>query len=224
MPLQVIGVGLGRTGTMSLKLALEKIGFGPCYHMAELIMNPARIPLWMAVTEGKPDWEAVFEGYAATMDYPACLYWRELTTAYPKAKVILTLRDANKWFESTEATIFSEMMTQRIRNTPLVSFFERTIWRDFGGQIHDRAHMTAYFDRHTDAVRAGVPKQRLLEYEVSQGWQPLCEFLGVDVPDTPFPKVNSREEMQARMSGESEHPVMNEQAAREYMKKMQSKT
>jgi hypothetical protein len=95
MPLQVIGVGLGRTGTMSLKLALERIGLGPCYHMAELIMNPARIPLWMATTEGKPDWEAVFEGYAATMDYPGCLYWRELTSAYPKAKVILTLRDPN---------------------------------------------------------------------------------------------------------------------------------
>lgn len=224
MPLQVIGVGLGRTGTMSLKLALEKIGFGPCYHMAELIMNPARIPLWMAVTEGKPDWEAVFEGYASTMDYPACLFWRELTTAYPKAKVILTLRDANKWFESTEATIFSEQMTQRIINTPLAPFFERTVWRDFGESIHDRAFMTAYFERHTAAVRAGIPKKRMLEYEVSQGWQPLCEFLGVETPDAPFPKVNSREEMQARMIGETEHPVMNEQAAREYMKKMQSKT
>ena len=115
-------------------------------------------------------------------------------------------------------------MTQRIVNTPLAPFFEKTVWRDLGERIHDRAHMTAYFDRHTAAVRAGIPKKRLLEYEVSQGWQPLCEFLGVDVPDTPFPKVNSREEMQARMIGETEHPVMNEQAAREYMKKMQSKT
>ena len=224
MPLKVIGVGLGRTGTMSLKLALERIGFGPCYHMAELIMNPTRIPLWMAVTEGKPDWEAVFEGYASTMDYPACLYWRELTDAYPEAKVILTLRDADKWFESTQSTIFSEQMTNRILNTPLAPFFERTVWRDLGERIHDRGYMTDYFERHTAAIRAGIPKKRVLEYEVSQGWQPLCEFLGVDVPDTPFPKVNSREEMQARMLGETEHPVMNEEAAREYMKKMQSKT
>jgi hypothetical protein len=224
MPLKVIGVGLGRTGTMSLKLALERIGFGPCYHMAELIMNPARIPLWMAVTEGKPDWEAVFEGYPATMDYPACLYWKELTSAYPQAKVILTLRDPDKWFESTQATIFSEPMTQRILSTPLAPFFERTVWRDFGERIHDRAFMKAYFERHTAAIRAGIPKKRVLEYEVSQGWGPLCEFLGVEVPDTPFPKVNSREEMQARMLGETEHPVMNEDAAREYMKKMQDKT
>jgi hypothetical protein len=209
---------------MSLKLALERLGFGPCYHMAELIMTPARIPLWMAVTEGKPDWEAVFEGYAATMDYPACLYWRELTSAYPRAKVILTLRDPGKWFESTQSTIFSDMMTQRILDTPLAPFFERTVWRDFGERIHDRAFMTAYFERHTAAIRAGIPKSRMLEYEVSEGWQPLCEFLGVAVPDAPFPKVNSREEMQARMLGEAEHPVMNEQAAREYLEKMQRKT
>ena len=105
MTLKVIGAGLGRTGTMSLKLALERLGLGPCYHMAELIMNPERTPLWIAAADGKPDWEAVFAGYSSTTDYPACLYWRELAAAYPNAKVILTKRDREKWFESTQATI-----------------------------------------------------------------------------------------------------------------------
>src|SRR5215471_12939071 len=201
MSLQVIGVGLGRTGTMSLKLALERLGLGPCYHMAELMMNPERTALWIAAADGKPDWEAVFAGYSSTTDYPACIYWRELTNAYPKAKVILTKRDKEKWFDSTQATIFSEEMSARIRGTPVEPFFEKTVWRDFGARIHDRAFMTAYFDKHNASVEAGIAKNRLLVYDVAQGWGPLCGFLGVSVPDAPFPKVNSREEMQARISG-----------------------
>jgi hypothetical protein len=200
MTLQIIGAGLGRTGTMSLKLALERLGFGPCYHMAELIMNPDRTPLWIAAADGKPDWEAVFAGYSSTTDYPACLYWRELAAAYPEAKLILTKRDKEKWFESTQATIFSDAMTARILNSPIEPFFRKTVWRDFGERIHDRDFMTAYFDKHNAAVEAGVAKKRLLVYDVAQGWGPLCEFLGVPVPDSPYPKVNSREEMQARMA------------------------
>jgi sulfotransferase family protein len=201
MTLHVIGVGLGRTGTLSLKLALEKLGLGPCYHMAELMMHPERTPLWIAAADGKPDWEAIFAGYSSTTDYPACLYWRELANAYPKAKLILTKRDKQKWFESTQATIFSEAMSARIRGTPIEPFFEKTVWRDFGARIHDRAFMTAYFDDHNAAVEAGVAKKRLLVYDVAQGWDPLCKFLGVPVPDAAFPKVNSREEMQARIAG-----------------------
>jgi sulfotransferase family protein len=223
MPLQVIGVGLGRTGTMSLKLALEQIGLGPCYHMAEVFLNPERVPLWIAAADGQPNWEAVFQGYASTMDYPACIYWRELTSAYPGAKVILSLRSADKWFESTQATIFSDAMDKRIRSSPLVPFFEKTVWRDFGERIHDRDFMMAYFDRHTAAVKAAIPKQRLLVYEVSQGWEPLCEFLGVDAPATPFPRVNSREEMQQRMATPTNDQEMRK-AARDYLKRMQDKT
>ena len=200
MTLQVIGVGLGRTGTMSLKLALERLGLGPCYHMAELMMNPERTPLWIAAADGKPDWEAVFAGYSSTTDYPACIYWRELAAAYPKAKLILTKRDKDKWFESTQATIFSEAMTARIVGSPVEPFFHKTVRRDFGKRIHDRAFMTAYFEEHNATVEAEVAKKRLLVYDVAQGWEPLCKFLGVPVPDSPFPKVNSREEMQARMS------------------------
>jgi len=218
MPLKVIGVGLGRTGTMSLKLALEQIGFASCYHMAELLMNTARVPLWVAAADGKPDWEAVFEGYSATTDYPGCIWWRELASAYPKAKVILTLRDPEKWFESTQATIFSEAMSARVKDSPVAPLFEKTMWKQFGDRIHDRAFMIEHFERHNAAVKAAIPKNRLLVYEVSEGWEPLCEFLAVDVPNAPFPKVNSREELQARMAG----PI-DENAAREHVRAMQKK-
>ena len=220
MPLKVIGAGLGRTGTMSLKLALEQLGFGPCFHMAELFVNQDRAPLWIDAAEGRPNWEAIFKGFPATTDYPACIYWRELAGAYPNAKLILTLRDAEKWFESTQATIFSQGMTERIRSAPapIVKFFEKTVWKDFGERIHDHDFMIDAFERHNAAVKAGVPKNRLLVYEVSEGWKPLCKFLGVDVPDAPFPKVNSREELQQRMS-----TGINEQTAREYLRESRAK-
>jgi hypothetical protein len=214
MTLQVIGVGLGRTGTMSLKLALERLGLGPCYKMAELMMNTERAPLWVAAADGKPDWEAVFAGYSSTTDYPACLYWRELAIAYPSAKLILTKRDAQKWFESTQATVFADAMSARILGTPIEPFFRKTVWRDFGDRIHDRDFMTKYFDEHNAAVEAGVAEKRLLVYDVAQGWEPLCEFLGMPVPDSPFPKVNSREEMQARMATPIDSADLREHARR----------
>jgi hypothetical protein len=222
MTLKVIGAGLGRTGTMSLKLALERLGLGPCYHMAELIMNPERTPLWIAAADGKPDWEAVFAGYSSTTDYPACLYWRELAAAYPNAKVILTKRDREKWFESTQATIFSDAMTARILGSPIEPFFRRTVWRDFGDRIHDRAFMTAYFDEHNAAVEDGFASKRLLVYDVAEGWGPLCEFLDVPVPDSPYPKVNSREEMQARMANAGDTDDL-QAAARQHLRDAQQK-
>ena len=222
MTLKVIGAGLGRTGTMSLKLALERLGLGPCYHMAELIMNPERTPLWIAAADGKPDWEAVFAGYSSTTDYPACLYWRELAAAYPNAKVILTKRDREKWFESTQATIFSDAMTARILGSPIEPFFRRTVWRDFGDRIHDRAFMTAYFDEHNAAVEGGFASKRLLVYDVAEGWGPLCEFLDVPVPDSPYPKVNSREEMQARMANAGDTDDL-QAAARQHLRDAQQK-
>src|SRR5512134_1982263 len=111
MALQVIGAGLGRTATLSLKFALEHLGFGPCYHMAEVFAGARRnIPLWLDVVQGKPSWNAVFEGYKSTTDYPACTYWRELAAFYPEAKVVLTTRDPDSWFESVSETIFSDKM------------------------------------------------------------------------------------------------------------------
>jgi hypothetical protein len=207
---------------MSLKVAIEKLGLGPCFHMAELFADPARVPLWLAAADGRPDWEAAFEGFPATTDYPACSFWRELAAAYPQAKVILTVRDADKWFESTQETIFSPRMSGRIAQSPLKPFFEKTIWKNFGEGIHDRAFMTGEFKRHNAEVEQGLPNSRLLVFEVSQGWEPLCKFLGVPVPGSPFPRVNSREEMQAMItaaeadaaSGPPDPNQMAERAAR----------
>jgi Sulfotransferase domain len=203
MPLRVIGTGLGRTGTMSLKIALEQLGLGPCYHMAEVMLDPLeRAPGWIRAADGDPDWESVFAGFASTVDYPGCRFWRELTAEYPAAKVVHTVRDPDAWFESTQATIFSLRMRHRMDSMPpeLQEFFDKTVRQDFGDLIGDRDFMTAAFRKHNADVERAIPAERLLVYEVAQGWQPLCDFLGVEVPDRPFPRVNSREEISAMMT------------------------
>jgi hypothetical protein len=203
MALKIIGAGLGRTGTMSMKLALEQLGVGRCYHMAELIADLSRLPLWIRAAEGDPDWEAVFAGFAATVDYPGCTYWRELAAAYPQAKIVLTVRDPEDWFESTQSTIFSPAMRGRMVGSPMEGFFRNSVLRDFGDRVEDRAFMTAAFERHNAAVRSAVPPERLLVHEVGQGWPRLCAFLGVPVPATAFPRVNTREEMQQMLAAAS---------------------
>jgi hypothetical protein len=198
MTLEIVGAGLGRTGTLSLKAALEQLGFVRCYHMRDVIEDPARAQAWVEADKGHPDWERIFDGYRATVDYPGCSYWRELIDVYPDAKMLLSVRDPDKWFDSTSETIFSPEWIRMCRESPMGEFFERTVFRDFGERIHNRAFMTGYFRDHVEAVKAAVPPERLLIYEVAQGWQPLCDFFGVAVPDSPFPKVNSREEINER--------------------------
>lgn len=201
MSLSVVGAGLGRTGTASLKVALEQLLGGRCYHMSECFGNPANPPLWLAASQGKPDWAKIFDGYVATVDYPGAAFWRELAAAYPQAKVLLTVRDPNKWFESTRETIFSEELRGLTEQTPAAEFFREVVFKDFVGHFGDRAFMTRYFERHTEEVKRGVPKGRLLVYEVGEGWEPLCQFLGVPVPSTPFPHVNVRDDFKMMMQG-----------------------
>lgn len=200
MSLKVIGAGYGRTGTMSLKLALEQLGFGPCFHMSEAIANPACIPGWIEACNGRPDWEKLFAGYFATVDHPGCAFYRELAAAYPAAKVVLTVRDPNDWFDSTQATVFSPQMRDRVADPHFKEFLTRTVWGLFGGGIDDRAYMVEKFERHTAEVERAIAAERLLVFQVSQGWEPLCEFLAVPVPAAPFPRVNSRAEMQAMLA------------------------
>jgi hypothetical protein len=201
MTLKVIGAGLGRTGTASLKVALEQLLGGRCYHMSECFGNPANPPLWLAAAHGRPDWETIFKDYVATVDYPACGFWRQLADHYPEAKVLLTVRDPDKWFESTRETILSEGIREIAAMTPDKAFFHETVFKDYVGHFGDRVFITDYFRRHNQAVIAAVPKERLLVYEVEQGWQPLCAFLDVPVPDTPFPHVNTRADFEAMMAG-----------------------
>ena len=199
MPLEVVGAGYGRTGTLSLKLALEQLGFGPCFHMSEAIANPACISGWIEAANGRADWEKLFSGYRATVDHPGCMFYRELAAAYPRAKVILTLRDPNDWFDSTQATVFSPKMRARVADPLFKEFLTRTVWGLFGDGIDDRDFMVAAFERHTAEVKRAIEADRLLLFEASQGWQPLCAFLGVAVPPTPFPRVNSRADMMAML-------------------------
>jgi len=199
--LKVIGAGLGRTGTMSLKFALEHIRFGPCYHMIEFMAHiPEQLPKWLDVIDGRPDWDAVFAGYASTVDYPGCTYWRDLVAKWPDAKVILTTRDPDSWFESANETVLSSRMRGMLANTPLERFMNATVNQDFEGRFDDRAFMTDYFRRWNEAVIAEAPANNLLVFQAKDGWGPLCDFLGVPVPPEPYPRVNTRETMNQRIT------------------------
>lgn len=205
MALQVIGSGLGRTGTKSLQSALNILGFGPCHHMVEVFAHPETMVRWIEAGAGRADWNAIFAGYCSMVDYPGAHYWREIAAYYPDAKVLHTVRDPDTWFESTQATIFaSESLVTR--PGPFSEFFE-SFSRKFKAHLHDYEFMTNYFRRHTEEVTRTIPSERLLIYEVGQGWGPLCEFLDVPVPNTPFPLENSRSEFIARVGAAPNGPT-----------------
>ena len=227
MSLQVIGAGLGRTATFSLKFALEHLGFGPCYHMSEVFAGARRnIPLWLNVVHGQPDWDAIFDGYRSTSDYPACSYWRELADYYPSAKVVLNVRDPSSWFDSVSETIFSEQMQGPVVGSPIGDMMKGVIFDAFGGQVKDRDFMTDWFRRRNQSVIDALPAERLLVYSPSQGWAPLCSFLGVPVPAVPFPRVNSRDEITETSKAHGGLPPDPEEAesfAREYIQALKAK-
>ena len=197
MTLKVVGAGLGRTGTLSLKLALEQLGYGPCHHMVEVFAHPETIPLWVEARAGRPDWDAIFRGYSAAVDYPTAAFWREIAAHFPDAKVILSLREPESWFESTQATIFAPGSFADSPPPHLAPFFQ-AVAGPMAGHLHDREFMTEYFRRHTAEVEATIAPGRLLVWRAGEGWERLCAFLGVAVPDAPFPRVNDREEFVGR--------------------------
>jgi hypothetical protein len=209
--LRVIGAGFGRTGTLSLKAALEELGFGPCYHMIEVFRHPEDIAHWQAAARGAPiDWNELFEGYQSTVDWPGCAFYEELMQAYPDARVLLTVRDPERWYDSANETIYH--IYRSFTRSPLAIVFSLVagvfvpsrkrvsqminaiIWEGtFGGNFEDRQLAIAIFNQHIEAVKQRVPPDRLLVYNVKEGWQPLCAFLGVEVPvDKPFPHLNER--------------------------------
>ncbi|MBX7495505.1 hypothetical protein K3172_06495 [Qipengyuania sp. 6B39] len=197
MALKVIGAGVGRTATFTMKFALEHLGYGPCFHMAELFADARRqVPLWLDAIAGQPDWDEIFKGFQSTVDYPSASYWRELADYYPEAKVLLTMRDPDSWFESVSETIFSDAMQAHLVGTPTGDMMKGAIFDHFdGGDIRDRAFMTKWFaDRNADII-ASLPAERLLVFHPKEGWESLCRFLDVPVPPEPFPRVNSRDEI-----------------------------
>jgi len=200
MPLKIVGAAYPRTGTVSLKLALEQLGFGPCHHMKEVIDHPDTAPLWMDAADGHADWNRIFEGYVSCVDAPSCYFWHEIWQAYPDARIIMTDRDPDNWFESVNSTVFSRGWKETTAKMPLGAFFWKLTFDRYGDRLGDRDFMIGEFIRYKDEVIQVVPKERLLVYRTGDGWGPLCAFLGVPVPDVPYPRTNSREEMSAMMA------------------------
>ncbi len=190
MTLRVIGAGLGRTGTNSLKLALERLLQKPCYHMWEVFSHPDHAPIWTAATQGEfPDWDAFLGDYGATIDFPAAAFWPELMAAYPQSLVLLSVRDTDAWWDSCRRTIFSTEFPAP--PAPIAEMIDH-MWRErFTAKIDDEALTKAAFEAFNDRVRQAVPPERLLEWRPGDGWGPLCAALGVAVPDDPFPHVNT---------------------------------
>ena len=200
MGLQVIGAGLGRTGTMTLKTALEILGLGRCHHMVEVFANiGSQGPMWRAAASGEVmDWDTVFAGYSSSVDWPSAHFYKQLAAHWPDARIILSRRDPERWYESMTDTILKSMQQYRVPGRPLVEHpmrfaemivAEATFEGDFS---HD--NVVAAFERHNAEVVATIPADRLLVFEAVHGWEPLCAFLGVAVPDMPFPRTNSRDD------------------------------
>jgi hypothetical protein len=191
---KVIGAGFGRTGTLSLKAALERLGFGPCYHMVEFLKHPEHGRPWVSALRGESiEWENVFAAYESTTDWPACNFWRALADAYPEAKVVLTVRDPERWWSSISSTLFAAYrggVLPASAPPELPQMAELLMGTTFDGRTEDREHVLRRFQEHNDRVRRGIVPERLLVYQVSQGWGPLCDFLGVEQPDEPFPRLN----------------------------------
>ena len=205
MSLKVIGAGFGRTGTMSLKTALEQLGFDKCYHMMEVGLNEGHVELWRAIQRGEHvDLEALFEGYQASVDWPSCNYWRQQLEVFPDAKVILSLRDPERWYQSVMNTIYPSSVAARDSGDPNLNPFSNmvfeVVWNGvFQGRLDDKDHVISVFEAHNQDVIGSLPDDQLLVFEAAQGWEPLCEFLGVAVPDGPYPKTNTTEDFQAMM-------------------------
>jgi hypothetical protein len=197
MTLSVIGSGLGRTGTLSLKLALEEAAGGRCYHMVEALADMDRATVqWSDAYAGRPDWPGIFRGFSACVDWPAVTFYRELAAFYPDARVVHTERDPDEWFASAQATIFRVIDARP--PSPWKEMVLKVVLGAFGGRHNDRDHAIAVYRAHNEQVRRVIPPERLLVYHVSDGWGPLCAFLGLPEPAGPMPRANTREDFLSR--------------------------
>lgn len=206
MQLELIGAGLGRTGTLSLRTALTTLGY-PCYHMVDVLFDPYRksdVDFWLQVAEDPDradrDWASLFAGFRATVDFPSCAAWRGLAAAYPDAKVIFTHhpKGAAGWYASTRATIYSGTGFDAGSEfgAKVNAMLDRLIWEGMmQGTMEDETAAVARYNAHFEEVRDTIPEKRLLIYSVDQGWAPLCNFIGVPIPAEPYPQVNGREHM-----------------------------
>jgi hypothetical protein len=208
--MKVIGVGFGRTGTMSLKQALADLGAGPCFHMIDLIVGERRardLPYWVKVADGEPvDWNEVFDGWESTVDWPAASVWRQVADAFPEAPVLLNVRDFDGWYRSVENTILAVKLAARAgelaqdanREQPapeLWGVIERLIWEgDFQGRFEDRDWVRRMYDERIEEIRSTIAPERLTVWNLGDGWGPLAAMLGIDPPAHDFPRLHDTNE------------------------------
>jgi hypothetical protein len=200
--MKLIGAGFGRTGTMSLKGALEQIGFGPSFHMIDLVRDPTPLPYWQAAAGGERiDWTKALAGWESSVDWPGCTFYEQMIETWPDAPVLLSVRDPESWYESCVNSIHAakEMALkgeldggdEEPPSPEVLKMINDLIWNGtFHGRFLEKNYALEEFHRHNEEVKSKVPADRLLVWEVQEGWEPICRFLGVDVPNTPFPHLN----------------------------------
>lgn len=219
MSIQIIGAGFPRTGTTTLKQALQILGYNDTYHFKDLIAHPKNLKFWKELeATGTTNFDILFDGFKATVDFPGYPYYKILMKQYPKAKVILSVRNVDKWYESTAKTLRKsgpqtvlakiELFSKMIFNTSLrdtflcIRFMKKTfLSKQFDSQFDSKTHAKAVFQKHIEDVKAYVPKDKLLVFDVAEGWQPLCEFLNTPVPAEDFPHLNKKENFHEMVKG-----------------------
>ncbi len=213
--MKVIGAGMPRTGTLTQKTALEMLGFGPCYHMVDVLADLQQASLWERALDGEGPWQEIFAGYAATVDWPGGYFYRELADFYPEAKVVLSVREPAAWERSMRQTVWSvrhgESLIRLLSSAQacvnpqwagFLNMIDRLVWEGrgtFAGGNDTAEGMIATMARHHQEVERAIAPERLLVWDVREGWEPLCEFLEVPVPAEPFPHVNDRKEFLNRI-------------------------
>jgi hypothetical protein len=219
MSIKLIGAGFPRTGTMSLKRAIEELGFGPCYHMIDFVRDNSTIDFWEAkFKKQNSDWSSLLSQHVSIVDFPGSLFYKELIKYYPKAKIILTVRESDSWYESVRSTVIStgknaestkisEAEKLRVENFKRM---RQLIWGEvFEGRQNDKTYMIERYEMHNAEVRELVPSSKLLEYSVKEGWNPLASFLETEIPDSSFPHANVRADFHGMLANEKEAFLKN---------------
>lgn len=209
MGIELIGAGLPRTGTLTQKTALEMLGYGPCYHWVDVLADLSRVQTWEGAMDGNADWQAIFDGWRSTVDWPGGFFWRELSEAYPDAKVLLSVRDPESWERSFRETVWNmghgESLLRLLSSArglvdptwhSYLAFVDRMFWSPEGTFAAGHEQPQQLIDAmiaHNEEVKRTIPPERLLVWKPADGWEPLCNFLKVDIPSEPLPHVNDRE-------------------------------
>jgi len=218
MSIKIIGAGFPRTGTNTLRESLEMLGFNKTYHMKQLLVHPENLHYWTTLRETHTtDWDGLYDGYEATVDFPCYPWYKEHMKRYPDAKVILSLRPFEDWYTSFSSTIWKAQnpppeqqaaMAERVASDPrlqkvmkVMDFAKVAIIHDhFQDRFADKEYMENVFNDHNEEVKNYVPADKLLVYDVREGWEPLCKFLDVEVPGEPLPHTNKKEDFQAMVA------------------------